>query len=268
MAVPRMPSRNVRSPRPSPRPSPRASSKPGVKAKPRRVAQIQVDMKALEMTQYRVLAAYDKAKGVGKPGESVLVSAAAGGVGSVVGQLARIRGAAQVVGLAGSDDKCRWLVEELGFSAAINYKREDLGARGDLALDDPVDRSAVENLIDALRRHSRHMDMARRLSLRLCLLHAFGDPVPQILDRGGTDTELNEMKRHIRNRQRDTGAPRTKGKTSDQLSSLSLGGASWTGACARDFCGAGAAFFAAVGAGCGLITAPGALRGAGSAAGR
>ena len=64
-----------------------------------------------------------------RPGESVLVSAAAGGVGSVVGQLARIRGAAQVVGLAGSDDKCRWLVEELGFSAAINYKREDLGAR-------------------------------------------------------------------------------------------------------------------------------------------
>ncbi|MCU0761233.1 MAG: NADP-dependent oxidoreductase [Steroidobacteraceae bacterium] len=62
-------------------------------------------------------------------GESLLVSAAAGGVGSVAGQLARIRGASQVIGIAGSDDKCRWLVEELGFSAAVNYRTEDLGTR-------------------------------------------------------------------------------------------------------------------------------------------
>jgi NADPH-dependent curcumin reductase CurA len=62
-------------------------------------------------------------------GESVLVSAAAGGVGSVTGQLARIRGASQVVGIAGSDEKCRWLVEELGFSAAVNYRTEDVAAR-------------------------------------------------------------------------------------------------------------------------------------------
>jgi NADPH-dependent curcumin reductase CurA len=47
----------------------------------------------------------------------------------VTGQLARIRGASQVVGIAGSEAKCRWLVEELGFSAAVNYREEDVGAR-------------------------------------------------------------------------------------------------------------------------------------------
>jgi NADPH-dependent curcumin reductase len=64
-----------------------------------------------------------------RAGESVLVSAAAGGVGSVVGQIARIRGAVRVVGLAGTAEKCRWLVEELGYTAAINYREEDLDAR-------------------------------------------------------------------------------------------------------------------------------------------
>lgn len=61
-----------------------------------------------------------------KAGETVVVSAAAGAVGSIVGQIAKIKGC-RVVGLAGSDDKCRWLTQELGFDAAINYKSEDLG---------------------------------------------------------------------------------------------------------------------------------------------
>src|SRR5262245_58588726 len=60
-----------------------------------------------------------------RPGETVVVSAAAGAVGSIAGQLARI-GGCRVVGLASRDDKCRWLGEELGFDAAINYKREAL----------------------------------------------------------------------------------------------------------------------------------------------
>lgn len=64
-----------------------------------------------------------------RPGDTVLISAAAGGVGSAAGQIARIRGAAKVVGIAGSDSKCRWLVDELGYDAAINYKTEDVGAR-------------------------------------------------------------------------------------------------------------------------------------------
>ncbi|MCO6056886.1 NADP-dependent oxidoreductase [Pseudomonas sp. MOB-449] len=56
-----------------------------------------------------------------KPGETVLVSAAAGAVGSLVGQIAKIQGC-RAVGIAGSDEKCRWIVEELGFDAAINYR--------------------------------------------------------------------------------------------------------------------------------------------------
>jgi len=62
-------------------------------------------------------------------GDAVLVSAAAGGIGSVAGQVARISGARLTVGLAGSDEKCRWLVQELGYDAAINYRSEDLDRR-------------------------------------------------------------------------------------------------------------------------------------------
>jgi NADPH-dependent curcumin reductase CurA len=56
-----------------------------------------------------------------RPGETVVVSAAAGAVGNVVGQIARIQGC-RVVGIAGSDEKCRWLTDELGFDAAVNYR--------------------------------------------------------------------------------------------------------------------------------------------------
>jgi len=56
-----------------------------------------------------------------KAGETVVVSGAAGAVGSLVGQIARIKGC-RVVGIAGSDDKIDWLVNELGFNAAFNYK--------------------------------------------------------------------------------------------------------------------------------------------------
>jgi NADPH-dependent curcumin reductase CurA len=61
-------------------------------------------------------------------GDTVLVSGAAGAVGSVVGQLAKLHGA-RAVGIAGGADKCRHLVDELGFDAAIDYKHEDLRAR-------------------------------------------------------------------------------------------------------------------------------------------
>ncbi len=56
-----------------------------------------------------------------KPGETVVVSAASGAVGSVVGQLAKARGC-RAVGLAGGPEKCRYVVEELGFDACIDYK--------------------------------------------------------------------------------------------------------------------------------------------------
>ena len=66
---------------------------------------------------------------VGKPkaGDTVVVSGAAGAVGSVAGQIAKIKGC-RVVGIAGGADKCRLLVDELGFDAAIDYKGQDVKA--------------------------------------------------------------------------------------------------------------------------------------------
>jgi NADPH-dependent curcumin reductase len=60
-----------------------------------------------------------------KAGETVVVSAASGAVGAVVGQLATIKGC-RAVGIAGSPEKCRYVVEALGFAACINYKTDDL----------------------------------------------------------------------------------------------------------------------------------------------
>jgi NADPH-dependent curcumin reductase CurA len=57
--------------------------------------------------------------GAPKPGETVVVAAATGAVGAVVGQLARLKGA-RVIGIAGSDDKCRYAIDELGFDACLN----------------------------------------------------------------------------------------------------------------------------------------------------
>ncbi|MGH7397242.1 MAG: NADP-dependent oxidoreductase, partial [Candidatus Rokuibacteriota bacterium] len=60
-----------------------------------------------------------------KPGETVVVSAASGAVGSAVGQIAKIKGA-RAVGIAGSRDKCDYVVRELGFDDCVNYKQGDL----------------------------------------------------------------------------------------------------------------------------------------------
>jgi len=62
-----------------------------------------------------------------QPGQTVLVSGAAGSVGNLVGQIARIQGC-RTIGIAGGQDKCRWLTEDLGFTAAIDYKNADLRA--------------------------------------------------------------------------------------------------------------------------------------------
>lgn len=76
------------------------------------------------------MSAYFGLTDIGQPkaGETVLISAAGGAVGSVAGQIARTMGA-RVVGLAGSDEKCQRLVDELGYDAAVNYKDDDLSAR-------------------------------------------------------------------------------------------------------------------------------------------
>ena len=73
------------------------------------------------------LTAYFGLLDIGQPkeGETVVVSGAAGAVGSVVGQIAKIKGT-RVVGIAGSDEKVKYLLDDLGFDAAINYKTEDV----------------------------------------------------------------------------------------------------------------------------------------------
>ena len=63
-----------------------------------------------------------------KPGDTVLVSGAAGATGSMVGQIAKLSGC-RVIGIAGGPKKCRWIVDELGYDAAIDYKNEDVDKR-------------------------------------------------------------------------------------------------------------------------------------------
>jgi NADPH-dependent curcumin reductase CurA len=73
-----------------------------------------------------------------KAGETLVVSAAAGAVGSLVGQIGKIQGM-RVVGIAGSDEKCAWLTGELGFDAAVNYKKAPIFAPLRRACPDGVD---------------------------------------------------------------------------------------------------------------------------------
>ncbi len=73
-----------------------------------------------------------------QPGETVVVSAAAGAVGSIVGQIAKLKGA-RVIGIAGGKAKCDWLTGELGFDGAIDYKNEDVGAALDRLCPNGID---------------------------------------------------------------------------------------------------------------------------------
>ena len=124
------------------------------------------------------MTAYFGLMDIGKPkvGETVVVSAAAGAVGSMVGQIAKIQGC-RVVGIAGSDDKCRWLTEVAGFDAAINYKTEDVGAALDrhcpIGVDinfENVGGAIMEAVIDRLNDFSR---------MPLCgLISTYNDTAP------------------------------------------------------------------------------------------
>ncbi len=77
---------------------------------------------------------------VGKPqpGETVVVSAASGAVGSLVGQIAKLKGC-RTVGIAGGPEKCKYVVEELGFDACVDYKAEDLAGALRAAAPDGID---------------------------------------------------------------------------------------------------------------------------------
>jgi NADPH-dependent curcumin reductase CurA len=97
---------------------------------------------------------------IGRPaaGETVVVSGAAGAVGGVVGQLAKLKGA-RAIGIAGGPEKCRYVVEELGFDDAIDYKSENvmaaLGERCPEGIDVYFDNVGGEMLDAALARLAR-----------------------------------------------------------------------------------------------------------------
>ncbi len=73
-----------------------------------------------------------------KPGEILVVSAAAGAVGSLVGQIGKIKGCT-VIGIAGGAEKCRYVTEELGFDHCIDYKAQNVGAELDRLCPDGID---------------------------------------------------------------------------------------------------------------------------------
>ena len=87
------------------------------------------------------LTAYFGLLDVGKmeEGDTVVVSGAAGAVGSVAGQIAKIKGAGRVIGIAGGTEKCAWLRDELGFDEAIDYKTENVAQALRRAAPDGVD---------------------------------------------------------------------------------------------------------------------------------
>jgi hypothetical protein len=99
-----------------------------------------------------------------KEGETVVVSAAAGAVGSIVGQIAKLKGC-RVVGIAGSDEKCRHVVKDFGFDACINYKKENvleaLGRECPNGIDVDFENAGGE-ILDAVL---AHINLKARISL-------------------------------------------------------------------------------------------------------
>ncbi|MBV9567399.1 MAG: NADP-dependent oxidoreductase [Hyphomicrobiales bacterium] len=99
-----------------------------------------------------------------KPGETVVVSAASGAVGSVVGQIAKIKGA-RAVGIAGGPEKCRYLVDELNFDASVDYKSPNFLRDLELATPNGVDVYFENVAGDVLEAVSRRFNAFARMPL-------------------------------------------------------------------------------------------------------
>lgn len=109
------------------------------------------------------LTAYFGLLEVGKPqsGETLVVSAAAGATGSVAGQIGKIHGC-RVVGIAGTDEKCKWIKDDLGFAAAVNYKHPDWKAQLAAATPNGIDLNfenvggeVMQAVLDRMNLHGR-----------------------------------------------------------------------------------------------------------------
>jgi NADPH-dependent curcumin reductase CurA len=116
-----------------------------------------------------------------KAGETVVVSAASGAVGGAVGQLAKVRGC-RVVGIAGGAEKCRYVVEELGFDACIDYKQHKDAKSLDAALADAAPNGIdcnFENVGgDILNAVLRRMNAFGRMALCGMISGYEGQPIP------------------------------------------------------------------------------------------
>lgn len=145
-------------------------------------------MSVLGMTGVTAWAGLDIAKP--QPGETVVVSAAAGAVGSIAGQLAKSRGS-RVIGIAGGAKKCAWLTDELGFDGAIDYKGEDVGAALDRLCPGGIDvnfENVGGSIMDAV--YAR-MNLNSRMAL--CgMISTYNDDAQA---RGPKDFERTLMKR-------------------------------------------------------------------------
>jgi NADPH-dependent curcumin reductase CurA len=114
---------------------------------------------------------------VPKPGETVVVSAASGAVGSVVGQLAKLKGC-RVVGIAGGKEKCDYVVKELGFDACVDYKAGNLVADLAAATPDGID-AVFENVGgQVLDASLARMNPFGRIAVCGLIAGYNGEPVP------------------------------------------------------------------------------------------
>src|SRR5712692_5697925 len=124
------------------------------------------------------LTAYVGLLDIGRPkeGETVVVSAAAGAVGSIAGQIAKIKGC-RVVGTAGTDEKCAFVVNDLGFDACINYKVEDINAALKAACPGGID-IYLDNVGGAvLQAVLKRINVHARIPL-IGLISQYNDPKP------------------------------------------------------------------------------------------
>lgn len=113
-----------------------------------------------------------------KPGETVVVSAATGAVGGVVGQLAKLAGA-RAVGIAGGAEKCRFAQAELGFDTCLDHRGSDLGAALDAACPEGVD-VYFENVGGAVQRavFPRLRDFGRMVMCGMVAEYNLAEPLP------------------------------------------------------------------------------------------
>jgi NADPH-dependent curcumin reductase CurA len=144
------------------------------------------------------IAAYFGLLDVGRPreGETLVVSAAGGAIGSLVGQIGKLQGC-RVIGITGNPEKCRWITEELGFDAAINYKEESTYRRlRELCPDgvdiyfDNVGGALLEDVLNDLRTKAR---------IVVCgMLSCYNDVAGTLTLPAGPNNLLNLMMRRAR----------------------------------------------------------------------